>query len=585
MGWLSTNSSFRLFRAVSTWVTFILVMFALLWLISLSPVVSAEEGGTPVITTGQLIAVVLVLMIAIFEYLGAEPFILREPLIIGTIAGLILGLPLNVTLTISALSELTYLGVFTIGGASAPDAPVATVVALIFAKILGYTTVTIEKLSALVALAVPIAVLSMYIEIALARAGCSIYSHWADRVINEGKIDLLYPIVTLGTLQWALSKAIPILAIGALGLSTQAVDTIRSFVNNPTVAWLMGALGVGGAVMPAVGLAYLLKLMSSKAVIPWFIIGFTLAAYFNLPILGITLVIVGLLLAIRFEEIKSILESMSAAGEGGIESEKRLLTTKDLISLWFKIAFTCQWGWNYERMQGTAYAAIIKSVEKKLRKSKEELIKWMKLHNEFFNTNMMFTPLIMGLDIALEERGADPDTIRTLKTSLMGPLAGLGDSFMFFTWRPIAFGIGSSLALAGSLLGPILAEILWAGVMISIFWGLLVLGYRYGERAVSIIRSGKVELLRTLVTFVAVGIIAALSVTYINIHTPITITAGEATPFKLQSAFDMILPKLLPLSFLLFAYWLYTKGLTIGKVVVIVFLVGFILGLIGFLAT
>ena len=45
-----------------------------------------------------------------------------------------------------------------------------------------------------------------------------------------------------------------------------------------------------------------------------------------------------------------------------------------------------------------------------------------------------------------------------IKTSLMGPFAGIGDSFFQGTIRIITFGIGLSFAQQGSILGPILAR-------------------------------------------------------------------------------------------------------------------------------
>ena len=49
-----------------------------------------------------------------------------------------------------------------------------------------------------------------------------------------------------------------------------------------------------------------------------------------------------------------------------------------------------------------------------------------------------------------------------IKTSLMGPFAGIGDSFFQGTLRIITFGIGLSFAKQGSVLGPILAVVLFA---------------------------------------------------------------------------------------------------------------------------
>ncbi|MCY0868792.1 MAG: PTS system mannose/fructose/sorbose family transporter subunit IID [Desulfurococcus sp.] len=567
------------------WQQPLLIVLTLLVAIALSPISAATTGSeATLITPGQLIAIVVLVVIAVFEFLGYRPIGIGEPLTIGTLTGIIVGLPLPTALALSALLELVYLGVYPIGGAAAPDALVATVIAVLFAKILGYTTIAAEQLSSLVALAVPIGILSMYVEVVLARAGCTIYAHLADAVIERGNVDRLYPIVAAGTFQWAISKAIPILVVGALGLSPSAVEAIRAFVNNPDVARVMGALGVAGAMMPAVGLAYLMKLMFNKMMIPWFLLGYILAAYFNMPILGIALMLVALLFAIKADEVKSLLESLAATGGEAETVKKRMLSRKDLVALWLKIAFTSQWAWNYERMQGQAYAAIIKSIEKKLRKSKEELINWMKVHNEFFNTNPAMIPFIMGLNVSLEEEGADADTIRSLKTMLMGPLAGLGDGLFWFTWRPIVYGLGASLALAGSLLGPLLATVLWAVPIILVTWWFLVVGYRYGERAISLIQGGQLEVVRELGTILAMGIIGALGVMYINIHTPVTIAVGGGQAFVLQDALDKILPRLIPLLTLLGTYWLYMKGLTPGKILIIVFLTGFILGLAGLLA-
>lgn len=38
----------------------------------------------------------------------------------------------------------------------------------------------------------------------------------------------------------------------------------------------------------------------------------------------------------------------------------------------------------------------------------------------------------------------------------MGPLSGVGDAFCWGTLRILATGVGTSLALQGSILGPIL---------------------------------------------------------------------------------------------------------------------------------
>ncbi len=57
-------------------------------------------------------------------------------------------------------------------------------------------------------------------------------------------------------------------------------------------------------------------------------------------------------------------------------------------------------------------------------------------HMEFFNCTPQLTPFIMGLAASMEEQNANSEegefqteSISMIKTSLMGPFAGIGDSF------------------------------------------------------------------------------------------------------------------------------------------------------------
>ena len=58
-----------------------------------------------------------------------------------------------------------------------------------------------------------------------------------------------------------------------------------------------------------------------------------------------------------------------------------------------------------------------------------------------------------------EENAKNPDdfdtsTITSIKTALMGPLAGIGDSMFWGTLLVIGIGGGASLAKEGNILGP-----------------------------------------------------------------------------------------------------------------------------------
>ena len=52
----------------------------------------------------------------------------------------------------------------------------------------------------------------------------------------------------------------------------------------------------------------------------------------------------------------------------------------------------------------------------------------------------------MEEEYAKDPENFDPDSINAVKTSLMGPLSGIGDSLFQGTIRVIAFGLGVQLA-------------------------------------------------------------------------------------------------------------------------------------------
>ena len=87
----------------------------------------------------------------------------------------------------------------------------------------------------------------------------------------------------------------------------------------------------------------------------------------------------------------------------------------------------------------------------------------MQRYLEYFNTHPLAIPFILGIQAALEESTDEDqkDTCRAIKTSLMGPFAGLGDSMLNLTWDPIAGSIGASMCINdGSLVGPLVMFLL-----------------------------------------------------------------------------------------------------------------------------
>ncbi|MEM1913431.1 MAG: PTS system mannose/fructose/sorbose family transporter subunit IID [Thermofilaceae archaeon] len=539
-------------------------------------------GSTP-ISLLELLGVSAVLLVATLTFLGCNAFGLTEPLIVGSVVGLILGIP-HVALPLSALLELVYLGIVPIGGATAPNAVVAIIVALLFAKILGYTTLGVAELGTLMAIAIPVGVLTMYLETVSAGSWINVYSRWADKEIERGNTRKLGVIALLGSLQWFAIYMIPVLVIAALSMSSAILETLKAMLESPGLQRILLALGVGAILLPAAGLGLLLKLTYNPDTLPWFILGYVLVAYLKLPVLGVGLLVVSLTLVVHWRDLQEALQALSAVSSALQRGSSQVLTRSDLIKTYLKILFAGQWAWNYERMQGTAYAFIMNHVEKKLRKDREELKSWMSLHNEFFNTHPLMTAMIVGVNIAVEENGADQETVRSLKASLMGPLAGLGDSLVWYTWRPITFGIGSGLALVAGAVGPLMSFILWSPLVMLLGWYLLKLGYGCGLDVVSLIKGGRIEVIRRVASTVVIAMVATLGASCIAVSTPVRIAVPGSEPVDVQAVIDTVAPRLIPLVFLLGSFYMYRRGLSILKVLAVYFLVGAVLGFMGVLS-
>lgn len=87
----------------------------------------------------------------------------------------------------------------------------------------------------------------------------------------------------------------------------------------------------------------------------------------------------------------------------------------------------------------------------------------------------------------------DDGAINGLKIGLMGPLAGVGDPIFWRTLRPVTAALGASIALTGSILGPILFFLLFNIVRLAIRWFGVTYGYSKGTTIVADMAGDKLQ--------------------------------------------------------------------------------------------
>lgn len=272
----------------------------------------------------------------------------------------------------------------------------------------------------------------------------------------------------------------------------------------------------------------------------------------------------------------------------GLEVQKNYPLRKK-VSEFFWGGWCMQTNWNYERQMNTAFMWGISKTIDRLYPEPEELEKKKERYRsslEFFNITPQMGSFVLGLTAAMEEQYAenpktfDPKMISSLKTALMGPLSGIGDSLFQGTVRIIAMSIGISLAQQGSILGPILAMLISFAVSFLITWWGGKLGYVKGQELIhQIAESNLMDKVMYGCSVAGLMVVGGMAATLVNVTTPLAY--GES--LILQTVLDGIMPKMIPLLLTGIMYWLVKKGVHPIVIVIACFIIGIILNYFGIL--
>ena len=224
-----------------------------------------------------------------------------RPLVVSPLVGLALG-DLQTGVIIGATLELVFMGAIQIGGAVPPDALVGAGLGTAFAIL------TDQGPEIALTLALPIAILAQSIKVLLfiIRSG---FMTPAMKYAAAGDIKKMKMLNYGGLLlQSFMYFAVAFVAIMFGSAAVQA------FVEHIPESIMQG-LNVAGGLLPAVGFALLLLPMMNLKNVLYFVLGFILISYLNLPIMAVT--ICGLVLAfIVTYEKGAVNPQMVQAGNG-----------------------------------------------------------------------------------------------------------------------------------------------------------------------------------------------------------------------------------------------------------------------------
>lgn len=269
--------------------------------------------------------------------------------------------------------------------------------------------------------------------------------------------------------------------------------------------------------------------------------------------------------------------------------ESKKLSKKELRKVFWR-SFGLQGAESYTDMQGLGYTFSILPALKKIYSDNDEKYYEALLRNtEFFNTTPHVATFVMGMSLALEEENSKTDdfqteTISSIKAALMGPVAGVGDSFYWGTFRVIAAGIGLSLASQGNILGPILYFLIYTTLHLIGRYGCLHIGYKMGSTAIEkAFESNYLENFSMSAAIVGLMSIGAMTSSLVNFTIPVVFkTAGGK--INIQQIIDNIFPGALSLALTFFVYYLLKKQVKVIWIILGIFLfsiIGVYIGLLG----
>lgn len=268
-------------------------------------------------------------------------------------------------------------------------------------------------------------------------------------------------------------------------------------------------------------------------------------------------------------------------------SAKKHLTKKDLNQLWYR----WQVGWfsssSYEKLESHGFAwSYIPFAEKYYKDDPEGKKRLLTRHSQFYNTEPQVGTLINGIVASLEEDiafgGNVPEELpTTVKTTLMGPIAGLGDSVIQGIIVPTLLSIGMSLAAGGNPAGPVFYIVSWLIIGMALSYGMFQYGYRMGLGAIDTFVGENSRRLMNAVNILGVIVVGTLAASKVALSTIIQIPYGD-TMGNLQDTLDGFFPGLLALIVTLLTWWMLNKkGYSATKVLIIQIVAVIVLCVIG----
>jgi PTS system mannose-specific IID component len=145
-------------------------------------------------------------------------------------------------------------------------------------------------------------------------------------------------------------------------------------------------------------------------------------------------------------------------------------------------------------MQNLGFAYSLIPLVKSLGDDQGQKQRLLSRHMQFFNSHPYMTSPILGSVVQIEEtnlknvsHGISEEAL-TLKNTLSGPYAAIGDSFFLGAYRPLSALVGVFFAIEECFAAPLLTCVMYNTVHLWIRWKGFFEGYRLGKQGIDFVR-------------------------------------------------------------------------------------------------
>lgn len=263
---------------------------------------------------------------------------------------------------------------------------------------------------------------------------------------------------------------------------------------------------------------------------------------------------------------------------------KYKVTKKDLRKTAARYNFMACNIFNYESQMGPAVAWAMAPVLRKIYKKDDEYKEALNNHFNYYNSTTVMSSVILGATLAIEEKDGieAKETVQSLKTSLMGPFAGVGDTLVWVLWPTIMGSISGYMAQQGNPLGAII----WFICNIA-FWfvksKMFEIGYTSGTKLITNLGQ-KLTAFTEAASIMGLSVVGALIATSITMTTGLNFKVGEVSLNLQTDILDQIMPALLPVLLTAVVYKLLgNKKWTATKLILLIIVFSLICSFFGIL--